>query len=83
MGPSKVIETEADILTLVEAGLMLAGADPVIHLAQPGGLIAKIAKSAIAKTEALSAYLMPAGLDQALTKEELRDLMTYLLRDRK
>ena len=54
-----------------------------LHLAQPGGLVAKIAKSAIAKTEALPVSLMPAGLDQALTKEELRDLMTYLLRDRK
>ena len=30
--------------------------------------------------EPLTASLMPAGLDKVLTPEELRDLMTYLLR---
>jgi putative heme-binding domain-containing protein len=54
-----------------------------LHIAQPGGLVAKINKDEIVKTEALPVSLMPAGLDKALTKEELRDLMTYLLRDRK
>lgn len=54
-----------------------------LHIAQPGGLVAKINKEEIVKTEALPVSLMPAGLDKALTKEELRDLMTYLLRDRK
>ena len=50
-----------------------------LHLAQPGGAIAKIAKDSIAKTEPMAVSLMPAGLEKALTQEELRDLMTYLL----
>ncbi len=50
-----------------------------LHLAQPGGAIAKIAKDSIAKTDPMTVSLMPAGLDKALTPEELRDLMTYLL----
>jgi putative heme-binding domain-containing protein len=67
----------------VTIGTRVGETEGELHLAQPGGLVAKIAKSAIARTEALPVSLMPAGMDQALTKEELRDLMTYLLRDRK
>ena len=50
-----------------------------LHIAQPGGAVAKIEKSTIAKTEPMAVSLMPAGLDKALSPEELRDLMTYLL----
>ncbi len=52
-----------------------------LQLAQPGGAVAKLRKSDIVKTEPLPISLMPAGLDKLLTKEELRDLMTYLLRE--
>lgn len=51
-----------------------------LSIAQPGGAVEKIAKSNIAKTEPMKTSLMPAGLDKLLTKEELRDLITYLMR---
>ncbi len=50
-----------------------------IQIAQPGGAIAKLKKSDIASTEPMKTSLMPPGLDKALSAEELRDLMTYLL----
>ncbi|HSH94915.1 MAG TPA: c-type cytochrome [Roseimicrobium sp.] len=60
-------------------GTRLGETDTELQIAQPGGLIAKIRKSDILKSEAMSISLMPEGLDKILTKEELRDLMTYLL----
>ncbi|MCI0539250.1 MAG: hypothetical protein L0Z50_28930 [Verrucomicrobiales bacterium] len=53
--------------------------DETLSLAQPGGQTAKLKKQDIATTEAMTISLMPSGLDKALTPEELRDLMTYLL----
>lgn len=61
------------------AGTRLAETDDELQIAQPGGTVAKLRKDEIAKNEPMSVSLMPAGLDKALTKEELRDLMTYLL----
>ncbi len=48
-------------------------------IAQPGGAVARLLKAAVVKSEPMSLSLMPAGLEQALTKEELRDLMAFLL----
>ncbi|MBL9206784.1 MAG: c-type cytochrome [Opitutaceae bacterium] len=50
-----------------------------LQIAQPGGAVAKLNKSDIARTEPMTVSLMPAGLDKALTAGELRDLMAYLL----
>jgi len=50
-----------------------------LQIAQAGGKIVKVLKSSIVKTEPMKISLMPIGLDKALTKEELRDLMTFLL----
>lgn len=50
-----------------------------LQIAQPGGAVAKLKKSDIARTEPMTVSLMPAGLDKALTASELRDLMAYLL----
>lgn len=50
-----------------------------LQFAQVGGAVAKLKKSDIAKTEPMTVSLMPTGLDKALTADELRDLMTYLL----
>ena len=50
-----------------------------LQIAQAGGKVVKLAKSSIAKTEPMSISLMPTGLDKALTKEERRDLMMFLL----
>ncbi len=60
-------------------GARVAETAEEIQIAQPGGVIAKLKKSDIATTEPMKTSLMPAGLDKALTAEELRDLMTYLL----
>jgi hypothetical protein len=53
-----------------------------LHLAQPGGQVARLKKSDIARLEPMPQSLMPAGLDKLLTREELRDLMTYLLTEK-
>ena len=71
-------------VTLAKGGAPLTGTRigetaEELHLAQPGGQIAKLKKADIAKTEALPVSLMPAGLDKILTKSEIRNLMTYLL----
>ena len=60
-------------------GTRLAETEDELQIAQPGGAVSRIKKSDIAKTEPMSTSLMPPGLDKALTTEELRDLMTYLL----
>lgn len=50
-----------------------------ITVAQANGKNLTVKKTEVAKAEPLSQSLMPVGLDKALTTEELRDLMTYLL----
>ena len=50
-----------------------------LQIAQPGGKVAKLEKSTIVTAEAMAVSLMPPGLDKALTPDELKDLMTYLL----
>jgi len=60
-------------------GTRIAETAEEIQIAQPGGVIAKLKKADIATTEPMKTSLMPAGLDKALSAEELRDLMTYLL----
>ncbi len=49
------------------------------QLAQPGGAVAKLKRRDIVKTEPMAQSLMPAGLLDALTLQERKDLMTYLL----
>ena len=63
-------------------GTRLAETETELQIAQPGGTVAKLTKSDIAKTEPMTISLMPAGLDKTLTPEELRDLMTYLLKEK-
>lgn len=48
-------------------------------IAQAGGAVARLQKSSLAKVEPMALSLMPGGLEQALSKDELRDLMTFLL----
>lgn len=60
-------------------GTRLAETADDLQIAQPGGAVATLKKSDIAKTEPMTTSLMPPGLDKALTAEELRDLMTFLL----
>jgi putative heme-binding domain-containing protein len=60
-------------------GTRLGETEAELQIAQPGGAVAKLKKAGIAGTEPLAVSLMPAGLEKMLSKEELRDLMTYLL----
>jgi len=60
-------------------GTRLAQTEEELQIAQPGGAVAKLDQTKIAKTEPMTVSLMPAGLDKVLTAEELRDLMTFLL----
>jgi putative heme-binding domain-containing protein len=60
-------------------GTRIGETDAELHIAQPGGAVAKIPKADIARTEPMTVSLMPAGIDKTLTAEELRDLMTFLL----
>jgi putative heme-binding domain-containing protein len=83
--PSATINPDAVgyVVTLKDGtaivGTRLAENADELQIAQPGGAVAKLKKSAIAKTEPMSVSLMPAGIEKALTPEELRDLMAYLL----
>ena len=52
-----------------------------LHIAQPGGRVAKLQKTSINKIEPMAVSLMPSALEKGLTPDELRDLMTFLLRD--
>lgn len=60
-------------------GTRLGETEAELQIAQPGGAVAKLKKADVARTEPMTTSLMPAGLDKALSAEELRDLMTYLL----
>ena len=63
-------------------GTRLAETEAELQIAQPGGAVAKLKKADISKIEPMSVSLMPAGLDKALSTDELRDLMAYLLREK-
>jgi putative membrane-bound dehydrogenase-like protein len=52
-------------------------ADEVI-VALPGGVATKLAKNTIAKREKLPTSMMPSGLNQALSKDDLVNLVEYL-----
>lgn len=53
--------------------------DGELTLTQPGGQSLKLLKKDITKVEPMAVSLMPTGIDKTLSKEELRDLLTYLL----
>jgi putative heme-binding domain-containing protein len=60
-------------------GVRIAETEAELQIAQPGGAVSKLKKSDIVSAEPLPVSLMPPGLDKTLSKEELRDLMTYLI----
>ena len=47
-------------------------------LALPGGAVTKLRKRDIAKRDKFPTSMMPSGLNQALTQEDLVDLVEYL-----
>jgi len=73
---------EAWQLTLKDGGAAMGiirseTSDEVI-LALPGGATVKVAKGNIAKREKLATSLMPSGLNQSLSKDDLVNLVAYL-----
>ncbi|HZJ15505.1 MAG TPA: hypothetical protein VFD27_10665, partial [Chthoniobacteraceae bacterium] len=47
-------------------------------LALPGGVATKFARNQIAKREKLTTSMMPSGLNQALSQDDLVNLVEYL-----
>ena len=60
-------------------GTRISESDEELQLATPGGKIEVIRKADLESLKPMPTSLMPAGLDKSLTKDEIRDLMTYLL----
>jgi putative membrane-bound dehydrogenase-like protein len=73
---------ETTQLTFKDGGMALGiirsetGDDVVLAL--PGGAAQKFAKNAIKQREKLTTSMMPSGLNQALTQEDLVNLVEYL-----
>ena len=64
-------------------GTRISETDEELQLATPGGKVESIRKSELESLKPMQNSLMPVGLDKSLSKEELRDLMTYLLTEPK
>jgi putative membrane-bound dehydrogenase-like protein len=59
-------------------GIVRSETGDELVLALPGGITQKFAKNTIAKREKLATSMMPSGLNQALTQDDLVDLVEYL-----
>ena len=61
------------------SGTRVAETDAELHIVPSSGELAKLRKSEIETVTPMKVSPMPTGLDKQLTKDEMRDLMTYLL----
>ena len=52
------------------------------QIARPAGAVVRISKAKLVSAQPMPVSLMPPGLDQTLEKEELRNLMAYLLKEK-
>jgi putative heme-binding domain-containing protein len=59
-------------------GIVRSDTSEELVLVLPGGSLQKFAKTEVQRVSKLSTSLMPSGLNQALTKEDLVDLVAYL-----
>ena len=50
-----------------------------LKFASPGGHVTTVKKSNIREMKAMSTSLMPPGLLEALSEQEVKDLMTFLM----
>jgi putative heme-binding domain-containing protein len=60
------------------AGIMASETPTSVTLRQPLGVEETLLRANLTKVEALPGSLMPAGLEQAMSKQELADLLAYL-----
>lgn len=63
----------------VAIGIVRSETNDDIVLALPGGATNKFTKREIAKREKLTTSLMPSGLNQALSQQDLVDMVEYLV----
>ncbi len=63
----------------VAIGIVRSETNDEVVLALPGGAANKFSKRDIAKREKLPTSLMPSGLNQALSQQDLVDLVEYLV----
>jgi putative heme-binding domain-containing protein len=61
------------------AGLIQSETTDAIVVAMPGGAKETLARSAIKDMKSLDRTLMPDGLEAAISKEQMSDLLTFLL----
>jgi putative heme-binding domain-containing protein len=59
------------------SGIIEGETATIVTLAQPGGVTEKLLRSQIAEIRALPLSLMPEGLEQAMTPQELADLIAW------
>ena len=59
-------------------GIVRSETNDDVVLALPGGVTQKFAKNTIANREKLTTSMMPSGLNQALTQDDLVNLVEYL-----
>ena len=60
-------------------GLIQSETTDAIVLAMPGGAKETLSRSAIKDMKSLDRTLMPDGLEAAVTKEQMSDLLAFLL----
>jgi putative heme-binding domain-containing protein len=63
----------------VAVGTRIGETAEELKLAAPGGGVTIVKKSEIKKSEVMRNSLMPPGLLGALTEQEVKDLMTFLM----
>ncbi len=81
-GASIARDFEAYLITMkdggVHSGVIREENNQVLKLATVGGLTVEVERAAVASMKAAPASLMPMGLDQTLTEQQLLDLVAYL-----
>jgi putative membrane-bound dehydrogenase-like protein len=60
------------------AGIIASQTADAIEIKMPGGVVSKYAKSDIVSKKPMESSLMPSNLQQAMTEQELVDLVEYL-----
>jgi len=60
------------------AGIITSQTADAIEIKMPGGIVSKYAKSDIVSKKTIGSSLMPSNLQQAMTEQELVDLVEYL-----
>ncbi len=63
-------------------GVRFGESSDMLSIAQAGGKVVKVVKAEIEEIKTMTTSLMPTGLEKTLARDELRDLMMYLLSEK-